>query len=109
MCSSDLGRDGAPGQQGEQGPKGDAGPKGNDGAPGLAGKDGAAGPQGPKGDQGLQGAQGPKGDQGPPISTQVTVVCVDPNGASGKATLVIGEANCVGRTKLQVYTPVTTP
>ena len=36
---------------------------------------------------------------------QITTVCVDPNGASGKATLVFGEANCTGKTKLQVYIP----
>ena len=34
-----------------------------------------------------------------------TVVCVDPNGASGKATLVIGAANCVGKTQLTVLVP----
>jgi hypothetical protein len=34
------------------------------------------------------------------------VVCVDPNGSSGKATLSIGAANCVGKTQLTVYVPV---
>jgi hypothetical protein len=30
---------------------------------------------------------------------------VDPNGASGKATLTIGAVNCAGKTQLTVYIP----
>lgn len=72
---------------------------GKDGTNGSNGHDGA---QGPKGDTGPQGPQGPKGD---PISTQLQVICVDPNGSSGKATLTIGAAACAGKTQLQVYIP----
>ena len=81
------------------GAAGQSGVNGNDGAPGHDGKDGAQGPQG------APGQDGKAGPQGPPISTKTTVVCVDPNGASGKATLVIGATACVGKTQLTVFVP----
>ena len=34
-----------------------------------------------------------------------TVVFLDPNGASGKATLSIGAAACIGKTQLVVFVP----
>ena len=42
-----------------------------------------------------------------PISTRLEYICVDPNGQSGKATLVIGEKACEGKTRPQVYVPTT--
>ena len=45
---------------------------------------------------GNKGNKGDKGEQGPPISTDKTVICVIPNGGSGKGKLGIGAAQGCG-------------
>ena len=99
------------GERGNDGTNGQNGENGKDGAPGQDGKSAydlavEAGFVGSPGQwrQSLKGRRASRAG-GPPISTHTTVVCVDPNGASGKATLVIGAANCTGKTQLTVFIP----